>query len=277
MRALRGVAALTLTGVALAAAYAGLRALGFQPRWEVAAPAARPPPEVARRMPPPVSPTGTVPAAPGTGAEEAAAFPAGARGDSAFPAGGPVANYPPARIDFETYADGRPVQPNAAVAAEWRDQGLALSFESYTAEATRPYVLDASGYLPPGARSHALGPALSGERGLEVGVIHLDFAGRPRRVAFTLLGPDLVERFEVIVWSRGERLPATVAAHAPDTRYATGEDEAPGPTTYNPGGRGVFRAERVVVDVAAGIERISLDGWGPPGHLLLVEDLAIDP
>lgn len=267
MRALRGVAALTLTGVALAGAYAGLRALGFQPRWEVAPPAARPSSEVARRMPPPLSPTPAARAAPGGGAEDAAAS----------PAGGPVAHYPPARIDFETYADGRPVRANAPAAEEWRDQGLVLSFESYTAEAVEPYVLEADGYLPANVSSHALGPALSGEQGLEVGVIHLDFPGRPRRVAFTLLGPDLVERFLVIVWSGGERLPAMVASHVPDTRYATGEDEASGKATYNPGGRGVFRAERVVVDVAAGIERISLDGWGPPGHLLLVEDLAIDP
>ena len=266
MRALRGVAALTLTGLALAAAYTGLRALGFQPRWEVAVPAARPSSDVARRMPPPLSPPPAARAAPGGGAAAAAS-----------PAGGGVAHYPPARIDFETYADGRPVRANAPAAEEWRDQGLVLSFESYTAEAVEPYVLEADGYLPPNVSSHALGPALSGEQGLEVGVIHLDFPGRPRRVAFTLLGPDLVERFEVIVWSGGARLSPSVAAHAPDMRYAAGEDAEPGKATYNPGGRGVFRAERVVVDVAAGIERISLDGWGPPGHLLLVEDLAIDP
>ena len=268
MRALRGLAALTLAGLVVTAAYTGLRSLGFRPRWEVEAPPPPPPPpRLQARMPPPVSPLG--------GAR--AASEAGAEGGPSLPARGEGAVYPPARIDFETYGDGRPVESNAAVSEEWREQGLVLSFESYTANAVRPYVLDARRYLPPDAPAYVLGPALEGERGLEVGVIHLDFPGRPRRVAFTLLGPDLIERFLLIVRSEEERLPESVAARSPDMRYAADENSGSGKATYNPSGRGVFRAERVVVAVAEGIDRISLDGWGPPGHLLLLDHLEIDP
>ena len=268
LRVLRGLAVLTVVGLVVAAAYAGLRSLGFRPRWEVEAPPPAPPPtELRARMPPPVSPL--------EGARDASE--AGEEGGPSLSSRSEDAVYPPARIDFETYGDGRPVESNAAVSEEWREQGLVLSFESYTADAVRPYVLDARRYLPPNAPAYALGPALAGESGLEVGVIHLDFPGRPRRVAFTLIGPDLIERFLVIVRSEEERLPESVAARSPDMRYAADENSGSGKATYNPSGRGVFRAERVVVAVAAGIDRISLDGWGPPGHLLLLDHLEIDP
>lgn len=268
VRALRGLVALTLAGLVVVVAYAGLRSLGFRPRWEVEAPPPPPPPtELRARMPPPVSPLG--------GNRDASE--PGEEGGPSLSSRGEDAVYPPARIDFETYGDGRPVESNAAVSEEWREQGLVLSFESYTADAVRPYVLDARRYLPPDAPAYALGPALAGERGLEVGVIHLDFPGRPRRVAFTLIGPDLIERFLVIVRSEEERLPESVAARSPDMRYAADENSGSGKAAYNPSGRGVFRAERVVVAVAAGIDGISLDGWGPPGHLLLLNHLEIDP
>ena len=138
-------------------------------------------------------------------------------------------------------------------------------------------MLDARSFLPLGASTHALGPPLTGDRGLEVGVTHLDFPGRPRRVAFTLFGPDLIDDFEVIAWSRGERLPASSRVLAPDMRYASEESSGSGRATYNPGRRALFRAERVTVEAPLGIDRISLDGWGPPGHVLLVDHLEIDP
>ena len=157
------------------------------------------------------------------------------------------------------------------------EQGLVVSFESYTADATRPHVLDARGYLPPNASRHALSFPLAGERGLEVGVIHLDFPGRPRSVTFTLFGPDLIEDFEVIAWSGGERLPASARTHAPDMRYASEEAPASGKATYSPGGRSLFRAERVRIEAPLGVDRVSLDGWGPPGHVLILDHLEIDP
>ncbi|MXX78578.1 MAG: hypothetical protein F4Z33_06350 [Gemmatimonadales bacterium] len=196
--------------------------------------------------------------------------------DTPSSGGGPPASGRYERIEFETHPDGRPVVSNSAVAEEWREQGLVVSFESYTADATRPHVLDARGYLPPDASMHALSFPLAGDRGLEVGVIHLDFPGRPRSVTFTLFGPDLIEAFEVIVWSGGERLPASARTHAPDMRYAS-EDPGAGTATYSPGGRSPFRAERVRVEAPLGVDRISLDGWGPPGHVLLLDHLEIDP
>ena len=163
------------------------------------------------------------------------------------------------------------------MAEEWREQGLVVSFESYTADATRPHVLDARGYLPANASVHALSFPLAGEQGLEVGVLHLDFPGRPRSVTFTLFGPDLIEDFEVIAWSAGERMSASTRTHAPDMRYASGGDSGSGTATYSPGGRSLFRAERVRIEAPLGVDRISLDGWGPPGHVLLVDHLEIDP
>ena len=264
MRVLRGLAALTLTGLACAAAYAGLRSAGFQPRWQV-----RPPPS-AQPAAAPAPPAARVPPA-------ASAAAGGADASTTLAGGVPAGGGRYERIEFETYGDGSPVRSNTAAAEQWRGQGLVLSFESYTAEATRPHVLDARGYFPPGASMHALAPPLAGERGLEVGVIHLDFPLRPRKVAFTIFGPDLIEAFEIIVWSRGERLPASARAHVPDERYADGESAGSGKATYRPGGRSRFRAERVVVEAAGGIDRVSLDGWGPPGHILLLDHLEIDP
>ncbi len=267
LRVLRRLLVLAVVGFAGVAAWNGLRSAGFRFRWdtEPAPPLPAAPPAI--REAPPLSPLPAAPAAPGDG-EEADAPPSGR---------GPLASGRYERIEFEAYADGRPVVSNAAVAEEWREQGLVVSFDSYTADAIRPHVLDARGYLPREASMHALGPALAGELGLEVGVTHLDFPGRPRAVAFTLFGPDLIERFEVTVWSRGERLPESARVHAPDMRYASDGDSGSGRATYSPGGRALFRAERVSIEAPWGVDRISLDGWGPPGHVLLLDHLEIDP
>lgn len=267
LRVVRGLVVLAVVGFAGMAAWTGLRSAGFRFRWDVEPAPPRPPEAPAIREAPPPSAPPAAADAPGD-REETGAPPPGA---------GPIASGRYERIEFETYADGRPVVSNSAVADEWREQGLAVSFDSYTADATRPHVLDARGYLPPNAPAHALSFPLAGDRGLEVGVIHLDFPGRPRSVTFTLFGPDLIEDFEVIAWSGGERLPASARLHAPDMRYASEEGSGPGKATYRPGGRSLFRAERVVIEAPLGIDRISLDGWGPPGHVLLLAHLEIDP
>ena len=267
LRVLRGLAVLAAVGLAGAAAWAGLRSAGFRLRWDLD-PSSPPTVEAPalREAPPPSEPLAATDAAEDG---EAADDPPSARG--------PLASGRHERIEFETYPDGRPVVSNSAVAEEWWEQGLVVSFESYTADATRPHVLDARGYLPANASMHALGYPLAGDRGLEVGVIHLDFPGRPRRVTFTLFGPDLIEEFEVIAWSGGERVPASAWDHAPDMRYASEEASGSGKATYRPGGRSLFRAERVGIEAPLGIDRISLDGWGPPGHMLLLDHLEIDP
>ena len=145
---------------------------------------------------------------------------------------------------------------------EWATQGMRVSFRSWTAESTTPYLLDGRDYLPPGVELHVLGPAF-GEKGLEVGVLRLDFPDRPRTISFTLYGPDIVQYFSVTAWT-GDRILA-------------GSIERTGGRTYDVAGRGLFREERIRVRADAGIDRISLDGWGPPGHLLLVDDLVITP
>lgn len=267
LRVLRGLAVLAAVGLAGAAAWAGLQSAGFRLRWDLD-PSSPPTVEAPalREAPPPSEPLAATDAADDG---EAAGDPPSARG--------PLASGRHERIEFETYPDGRPVASNSPVAEEWREQGLVVSFDSYTADATRPHVLDARGYLPANASMHALSFPLAGDRGLEVGVIHLDFPGRPRRVTFTLFGPDLIDDFEVIAWSGDDRLPASARAHAPDPRYASEDDSGSGTATYSPGGRSLFRAERVRIEAPLGVDRISLDGWGPPGHVLLVDHLEIDP
>ena len=267
LRVFRGLAVLAAVGLAGVTVWTGLRSAGFRFRWDVQP---SPPPTAAvlatREAPPPPS---------GPPAADAARD--GGETDTPPRARPPLASGRYERIEFEAYADGRPVVSNSAVADEWREQGLVVSFDSYTADATRPHVLDARGYLPPNASMHALSFPLAGEQGLEVGVIHLDFPGRPRSVSFTLFGPDLIGDFEVIAWSGSERLPPSARVHAPDMRYASEAGAGPETATYSPGGRSLFRAERIRIEAPLGVDRISLDGWGPPGHVLLLDHLEIDP
>jgi hypothetical protein len=175
---------------------------------------------------------------------------------------GPVATGAPARIDFESFGDGGARCTPCAVTDEWASDGLRVSFRSWTADAITPYLLDGRDYVPPEVDSHVLGPAF-GPKGLEVGVIQLDFPGRPRMVSFTLYGPDIVPYFAVTGWT-GDRI-------------LSGDIQRTGGRTYDVTGRGLFREERISVTAESGIDRVSLDGWGPPGHLLLVDDLVITP
>jgi len=169
----------------------------------------------------------------------------------------------PTSIDFESFANGSAVCAPCAVSDEWVSLGLRVSFRSWSAGSTRPYLLDGRDYLPDGA-GHALGPALNGERGLEVGVIRLDFVERPRTVSFALYGPDLIRRFDIEARSGGRRIdPVSI-------------ERTPG-LVYDIGGRAPFRREHITVRAERGIDEISLDGFGPPGHVLLIDDLVIDP
>jgi len=176
----------------------------------------------------------------------------------------PVGTGSSASIGFERFPDQTAVCAPCPVSDEWSGEGLRLSFRSWSSDSEHPFVLDARNFLPPGSSTHALGPALKGDVGLEVGVLQLEFPGRPRRVMFTLYGPDLIGSFDLTAWSNGNILEAASIFWALESRY-------------RPAGRGVFRAERVRVEASDGIDEIHLDGWGPPGHLLLVDNLTIDP
>ncbi|MCG8469155.1 MAG: hypothetical protein MJB57_13275 [Gemmatimonadetes bacterium] len=279
LRALRAIAAASVAGLVGLVGYETLRHFGFHARWDRGpAPASAPASTAAELAAPGRSPESSrrpasaisTPSDP----EEAEAAPepapdpgAGglrAPGSPGVPATAPIGHGEYAAIDFETYVDGRPICSNCAVADEWASLGLRVSFHSWTADATRPFVLDGRAFLPEGVPKHALGPALQGERGLEVGVLVLDFPGRPRRVALTLYGPDLIETFDL-------------AAGSGDVRRADATITRTVLRRYRPVGRGLFRAERILVETERGIDRVSLDGWGPPGHVLLVDELAIDP
>jgi len=179
-------------------------------------------------------------------------------------ADGPPVRAAPATIVFDRVPDGAATCAPCPVGDEWAGEGLLVSFRSWSADSTRPVVLDGSDYLPAGRPARVLGPALRPGRGLEVGVIRLDFPGRPRRVSFSLFGPDLVRRFDVVAWSAGTALNASGVRRVVRGRY-------------DAGGTGVFREERITVIADGGIDRVSLDGRGPPGHMLLVDDVEIVP
>ncbi len=168
-----------------------------------------------------------------------------------------------AMIDFESFGSGEDACAPCDVSDEWEVQGLLLSFRSWTADADRPFVLDGSEYLPSSDGIRALGPPFREDRGLEVGVIRMDFPERPRSVTFAVFGPDIVPHFDITAWTGQSIVTAAV-------------DRAVG-RTYDIAGRGLFREELISVRVEEGIDRISLDGWGPPGHMVLIDDLVITP
>jgi hypothetical protein len=252
LRVLRGFAGLLVFGLIVLAIYKSLCAAGFQFSWEnsdqVIVEATRATSPEGFRVSQPVSPEKLL-------QEDE---PAPVTENASIGLGELV------KIDFESPPSGKSFCVNCPVSDDWEANGLLLSFHSWTADSTRPYVIDASNFLPLNLPRHALGGALSREHGLEVGVIQLEFPGRPRKVEFTLYGPDMIDPFEIVVWSRGNRIEDDAVIRTVVTRY-------------RPAGRSQFRAERILAEAATGLDRISLDGWGPPGHVLLVDDLVIDP
>ena len=254
--------------VAAAAIY-GLGAAGFELRWDRLSPSrasaargvAPDPPAGSARFRPERSAVSTTGGAAGTAdrtTPDLAGTAVGTAGDTTGrwePTGRGV-------IDFETLPDGSPLCAPCPIRDEYRSRGVRVSFHSWTASAREPYLVDASSYRPAETRDHALGSALQ-ENGFEVGVVRMDFPGRPARVEFDLTGSEVVSEFEVIAWAGGRRLPGDAIL-----RSDAG--------AYNASGGGRFRREVVTVQSVAGIDWIELDGWGPPGHLLLVDNLRMD-
>lgn len=198
--------------------------------------------------------------------------PAGGAGrDGAAPSGGPAARAAvagqeaPIRIGFETWPDGEPACERCPISDEFRDLGVVFAFFSPFAGETEAHLVASGAYDPEGEeRNHAVTSAL-GEEGFRPGVLSLSFPEAPRRVAFRLRGSDAVPAFTVrAVGSDGTPLPEAAVERA-------------AVRAYRASGGGAFREERIAVETAAGISRVELDGTGPPGHILLVDDLAIWP
>jgi hypothetical protein len=252
---------LLVWGLVGAAAVYGLSAAGFEFRWDRLSLAGT----SGTRGVAPDPPGGSVRFRP----QRSSAPDAGRSTNGAAAAATPVPTEPrpPARresdgavvIDFETFPDGSSVCSPCPVRNEYGSRGVLLSFHSWTANARGPYLVDAASYRPTDTRDHALGSALQ-EVGFEVGVIRMDFPDRPSRVEFDLTGSEVVQEFQVIAWAGGRRLPAEAILRS-------------GAQAYNASGGGRFRREVITVQSPAGIDWIELDGWGPPGHLLLVDNL----
>ncbi len=271
LRWLRRLAGAAVLFLVLAVAYETLRWVGFRFRWETESVATAP------REPPPRSDASSGLGRASTRPAGPAPSPAGERTDDrtrddgtggdarvAAPRPGPAA--PAARtdpIDFETFPDGSEVCAPCPVSDEYAAFGVRFSFRSWSASSPLPFLVDAGEYLPEGDPSPVrVGPALADAGSMEVGVIRLALRDRPTRVTFEVVGPSLIERFEITAWSEGRRIESDAIPRSQAR-------------TFSASGGGRFRSEIVTVESAAGIDRIELDGWGPPGHLLLIDRLVI--
>lgn len=191
--------------------------------------------------------------------------PSGDGGPVVAPAGEIAGQEAPVRIDFEALPGGAPACERCPVSDEFRSLGVVFSFFSPLTDETRAYLVGSGAYDPEGEeRNHSVTAALTAE-GFRPGVLALSLPEGPRRVAFRLRGPDAVRAFAVRAEGpEGAALPPGAVSRA----------EA---RTYRAAGGGVFREERVSVEAAEGVLRVELDGTGPPGHILLVDDLVVWP
>ena len=169
----------------------------------------------------------------------------------------------PVTIDFESAPDGTPACERCPVPKAFREHGVILSFRSPFIGPTDAWLVASGAYDPEGEETnHAVTAALT-EEGFQPGVLILDLPSAPGRVSFRLRGSSVVPAFEV-------------RAFGPD-----GFDLVHGAIArsdiliYRAARGGSFREERITVQSAGGVTRIELDGTGPPGHILLLDDLAL--
>jgi hypothetical protein len=170
----------------------------------------------------------------------------------------------PAVIDFETLPGGEPACSSCPLTDEYSaGWGVEFSFRSWQAEEGHAQLIESSSYDPPAPDpNHSVTAALT-TTGFHPGILQLSFPGDPVAIELTVRGSNVVKRFEIVaVDGNGNRLPSSVI------RRVTSRD-------YRSAGGGGFREERVTVAFEAGISRIELNGYGPPGHILLVDDLLI--
>lgn len=244
-----------------------LREAGVRFRWEVESAAARAGERVGEpagerwRAAPAVRGTGRA-----RGGERPSLVPD--RGGGAEPPSGiegaTTGPRPAPAIDFERFPDGDPVCAPCPVSDEFVDVGVRFAFRSWSAGSSRPHLVEVGEFSAAGETvEHALAPAYREEKGLEVGVIAMEFPGRPTRVVFELTGPDPISRFRVTAWTPAGRIESPGIRRSVARRFVAV-------------GGGRFRREIVAVESAVGIERIELDGRGPPGHVLLVDDLFLE-
>lgn len=166
-------------------------------------------------------------------------------------------------IDFERFPDGSPACDRCPVNAEFASAGIRLAFRSRFVPDSAATLVGSGAYDPPGEEdNHSVTSHLS-DRGFFPGVLVLRLAHAPRRVGFRLRGPASVRRFEVRAYAEGDGgdpLPGQVLDRGATRAYGASRG-------------GLFREEMLVLESGSGIARVELDGTGPPGHILLVDDL----
>ena len=170
----------------------------------------------------------------------------------------------PAVIDFETLPGGELACSSCALANEYSAEwGVEFSFRSWQAEEAHAQLIESTSYDPPELDpNHSVTAALTAT-GFHPGILALSFPTAPAAIQLTVRGSNVVERFAISALDGdGNRLPESAI------RRVSRRD-------YRSAGGGGFREERVAVASDAGIRRIELDGYGPPGHILLVDDLVI--
>lgn len=167
-----------------------------------------------------------------------------------------------ARLDFETYPDGTTVCESCPLTDEFAARGVLFGFRSPFTSITHAQLIDSSTYDPPDTTpNHAVTAALS-DQGFEVGILELTFPASPAEVSFRVRGSDAVPAFSISAFDRDG---APIPAGSIRRRVSV----------YENVWKARFRQETVTVASPAGVARVELDGAGPPGHILLVDELAI--
>lgn len=166
-------------------------------------------------------------------------------------------------IDFETYPDGTPACEQCPLTDQYAALGVVFGFRSWQTEATHAHLVESTAYDPPDLGvNHSVTAALT-DTGFHPGILEVTLPRGPTVVEFRVRGSDAVERFAI-------------------TGYAEDEEELSAPSirrevvrSYTSSGGGRFREEAVRLTAETGIARVVLDGYGPPGHILLVDDLRL--
>ena len=163
-------------------------------------------------------------------------------------------------IDFESLPDGSPACRSCALSGQFASLGVRFRFRSASTGDIPARLIDSSAYDPPGPPPNHSATAALTDHGFATGILEIRFAAPVERVLFQLRAASIVEHLVVRAYrADGSELPETsIERTAGEYRRFTG---AP------------FHEEKIRIADVAGISRIELDGAGPPGHIVLLDDL----
>lgn len=164
-------------------------------------------------------------------------------------------------IDFETLPDSTPACRSCALSGQFSSLGVRFRFRSPFVGDIPARLIDSSAYDPPGPPPNHSATAALTDRGFEVGVLVVRFERRVTRARFRIRGSTLIDGF-------------LVRAYGADGELGEGAVRRTVATTFKRYTEATFGEEWWIVEDPDGILRIELDGTGPPGHILLLDELS---